>query len=35
MHMIFNTNSDTDMLMFTYINDKSQSLRVISEQSCH
>jgi len=34
MHMIFNTDSDTDKLVFTHNNHKSQ-LRVISVQSCH
>ena len=33
-HTIFNTDSDTDKLVFTYNHDMSQ-LRVISEQSCH
>jgi hypothetical protein len=31
---IFNPDSDTDKLVFTYSNDTSQLL-VISEQSCH
>jgi len=32
--MISNADSDTDKLVFTYNNDKSQ-LHVISQQSCH